>query len=166
MEMVSQINWTTVLEENNSFFTLERSQDGKNFEAIAEIEGAGTTSLRQDYAYFDRNPFQGINYYQLRQTDFDGTETTSNVIAVSFDVAGAFEVYPNPSSGEFFIKTHTADKEAFIRIYNQKGVLLKQIPNTEKENIILEVKENLNPGLYLVEFQHKTGREIKKLIIN
>ena len=156
------IQWITAIEENNSYFTLERSQDGQNFTEIARVEGAGNSLQLTDYQYLDSSPSQGINYYRLRQTDFDGTETISNVVAVSFDVAGVFEVYPNPSHGEFYIKTHTADKTALINIYNHKGVLLKQISNTTEENIVLEIKENLSPGLYLIEFQHKQVVRSKK----
>jgi hypothetical protein len=67
-----QINWSTATEINNDFFTLERSIDGNNWEILAYIDGAGNSNQLLDYEYTDEFPYQGISYYRLKQTDYDG----------------------------------------------------------------------------------------------
>ena len=47
--------------------------DGIQFEAIEEVEGAGTTYQSRSYQILDKNPYSGTSYYRLKQTDFDGT---------------------------------------------------------------------------------------------
>jgi hypothetical protein len=76
--------WATMSETNNDFFTLERSRDALNFESIGTLAGAGTTTQQNTYSFRDENPFEGLSYYRLRQTDFDGTSTTSEIQAVQF----------------------------------------------------------------------------------
>lgn len=67
------LHWTTASESNNSYFTLERTQDGDNYETVATVKGAGTTSSTTNYTAVDNNPLLGNSYYRLSQTDMDGT---------------------------------------------------------------------------------------------
>ena len=66
------LNWTTAQEQNNKYFTIERSTDGTNFNALGTINGGGTTTESKDYRFIDYAPAEGINYYRLSQTDIDG----------------------------------------------------------------------------------------------
>ena len=66
-----KLAWTTASEFNNAFFSIERSDNGVNFKSIGETKGAGTSSTPQYYAFFDKNPLPSVNYYRLKQTDFD-----------------------------------------------------------------------------------------------
>ncbi|MGB1204867.1 MAG: T9SS type A sorting domain-containing protein [Chitinophagales bacterium] len=73
LENKNALNWTTVSEHNNAFFTLERSFDGQNFKAIAQIEGQGTSNQTKNYSFDDTHIAATQYYYRLLQTDFDGT---------------------------------------------------------------------------------------------
>lgn len=72
-------------EENNDYFTVERSSDAKNFEVIQEVKGAGTTNERRAYSTVDDAPLAGTAYYRLRQTDYNGENTVSKTVAVTHD---------------------------------------------------------------------------------
>jgi hypothetical protein len=78
--------WSTALEFNNDYFTIERSEDALNFNPIGITDGAGNSNSILNYQFTDYNPFVGINYYRLRQTDFDGHSTVSEIKAVNMDV--------------------------------------------------------------------------------
>ena len=78
--------WATAIEVNNDYFTIERSQDASNFAPIGDVDGAGNSNLVLNYLFTDYNPHSGINYYRLRQTDFDGHSTLSEIKAVDMDV--------------------------------------------------------------------------------
>jgi len=95
-----RLAWSTESETNNDFFDVERSADGTSFEAIAKVDGAGTTSLRQDYELLDVEPLDGRSYYRLRQVDRDGQETYSEVVSVSRarDLQ-LLSLSPNPAQG-------------------------------------------------------------------
>ena len=92
------LRWSTASEINNDYFTIERMKPESGFEPIARVAGHGTSNHTQSYVAYDQNPREGINYYRLKQTDFDGTFTYSEVISVDVkEVGDAFNVYPNPS---------------------------------------------------------------------
>ena len=67
-----ELNWVTASELNNDFFTLERSSDLYAWEIVGHLQGAGTTSEKRHYSLNDYNPLDGVTYYRLKQTDFDG----------------------------------------------------------------------------------------------
>ena len=78
--------WVTAIEVNNDYFTIERSADAMNFSPIGDVYGAGNSNLVLNYLFTDYNPHSGINYYRLRQTDFDGHSTLSEIKAVDMEV--------------------------------------------------------------------------------
>ena len=64
--------WATATETNNDFFTLQRSQDGLTFHDIGRVKGRGFSSRIARYTFEDVAPINGISYYRLKQTDYDG----------------------------------------------------------------------------------------------
>lgn len=72
------LKWSTASEQNSSFFTLERSIDGKNWLAIGNVVAAGNSQTELDYQFIDVNFRETVNYYRLKQTDIDGTENKHN----------------------------------------------------------------------------------------
>ncbi|MNK22860.1 hypothetical protein D3C87_411420 [compost metagenome] len=67
------LNWSTASEQNNSHFDILRSSDGKTYTSIGTVTGKGNSSERSQYSLTDTRPFAGMNYYILKQVDFDGT---------------------------------------------------------------------------------------------
>ncbi len=98
------IEWATANELNNDFFTVQRTVDAKTFEDIATIDGAGNSSSTIEYSFVDRSPYPGISYYRVKQTDFDGTTSHSQLVSVELDFYGAgdseISIYPVPSTLE------------------------------------------------------------------
>ncbi|MBT8196574.1 MAG: hypothetical protein KJO64_09095, partial [Bacteroidia bacterium] len=89
---VNSIHWMTATEVNNDFFTLERSNNGTDFEIIAIMQGAGNSNSPITYSYEDRTFDAGTNYYRLTQTDFDGTSESFDVIDIDNATAQASKV--------------------------------------------------------------------------
>jgi hypothetical protein len=88
------IDWTTLSEKNNDYFTLERSSNGVDFRPITAMKGTGTSNTQRTYLYKDMNPMRGVSYYRLTRTDFDGTFKRSKVIAVRRHFSSYFQVDP------------------------------------------------------------------------
>lgn len=76
------LTWSTATEHNNDYFTIIWSKDGLEFSAIARIPGAGNSIFTKRYRYLDDYPSEGVNYYILRQTDYDGRFDDSEIISV------------------------------------------------------------------------------------
>jgi hypothetical protein len=142
-------------EINNSYFTLERSKDGALFQEIARIAGAGNSSTTHYYTYTDINPLAGINYYRLKQTDFNGQGSYSTVITVKANVnIKSLQINPNPVKlGEFLqvYPTGLADNTTYtIQLTSPDGRLVyEQTIPTATERLSINTSE-LTSGMYFL----------------
>jgi hypothetical protein len=102
------LQFATATETGNSHFNIERSADGRSFEKIGEVRGAGNSASEQQYTFTDEQPLPGLNYYRLEQVDFDGQSTYSPVRSVVFAAADAVLLYPAPVASDLHIRLHTA----------------------------------------------------------
>lgn len=168
-ESNTRINWTTASESNNDYFTLERSFDGLQFEPVTTIDGAGNYNGVKNYFYNDYN-YPNTTYYRLKQTDFDGTSTTSDVISVTCGTEQEFHFTISDFSNEGYIETtHDAvpgtpyqlqmlDAQGnivFITKYVAEGSI-------ETQNIPVS---SLAQGVYLIQIQSATNNHSRKFII-
>ncbi|MDO6392057.1 SGNH/GDSL hydrolase family protein [Pontibacter sp. BT731] len=127
-----QLDWETASELDNAFFEVQRGQSATEFDAIGRMEGAGTTSLPQSYTYQDKEAGNGVNYYRLRQVDFDGTQSYSPVVAVSLVQATTEEmrVYPTHTKSSHPVTVQMLALQPLekfsISIYTLEGKLVKE----------------------------------------
>lgn len=152
---VVNLYWTTATEVNNEYFTIEKSVDGKHFSEILKKQGAGNSTSVLNYTAQDDNPFNGINYYRLKQTDFDGTSTYSNIVAVRVK-SGLFEIIS--VSGEFDVKeinsfiSFNTDGKAMIEVVNMTGNVLmnQQVDANDGSQNIRFSALGLSRGIYIL----------------
>src|ERR1041385_9231891 len=93
-----ELVWTTASEINNDYFSVERSEDAISYQVVGTVKGAGNSTQELYYSLKDQSPVRGINYYRLKQTDFDGHFKYSEVCSVSAQPVNGIKVYPNPAS--------------------------------------------------------------------
>jgi hypothetical protein len=146
--------WSTASEQNNDFFTVERSRDGVVFDDIGEMEGAGNSQQVLGYSFLDPSPYAGLSYYRLRQTDFDGTETWSQVVAVVFDPIGSSQlaVYPDPARDQLML-AGLPDNTTRIVLFDATGRLVRTWSNTT----LLDDLGDLERGVYTVGVESEEG---------
>ena len=77
-----ELTWVTASEINNDYFLVERSIDGKAFSAVTKVKGAGNSTSTNEYHCADYYPASGITYYRLKQIDYDGNFSYSDIVAV------------------------------------------------------------------------------------
>jgi hypothetical protein len=65
-----RVNWSTASETDNDYFTVEKSKDGIEWRTVAIVDGAGNSNTQLDYETMDYDPYSGLSYYRLMQTDF------------------------------------------------------------------------------------------------
>lgn len=149
------LDWTTVAEENNAGFTIERSTQQDPWQAIGQVVGANTRG-ENDYRHLDLNaPKWQTNFYRLKQIDFDGSFAYSPIVAVNSAPVEGLTLYPNPAGQEVNIVGGNGTYEVF----DARGS--KVIPTTSGR--LLDVS-NLVPGLYFVRSE-KDGRQVTSRLI-
>lgn len=79
-----KVKWQTSQEINNDYFDVEHSLDNVNYSTVGRVEGTGISNVVQDYSFIHRNPLLGVNYYRIKQVDFDGAFDHSKVVAASW----------------------------------------------------------------------------------
>jgi hypothetical protein len=145
-----ELNWITAAEINNDYFTIERSRNGIDFEIIATVNGAGTSSRSNYYSSTDASPINGLAYYRLKQTDFNGAFEYSKTITVvsKKHLANEIRIFPNPSNGNFNILCE-GDQSAEYRIYDLQGRMVSS--STIEPGMMNTVSlPNLKAGIYQV----------------
>ena len=155
-----EIQWKTASEVNNDFFSIERSPDAETFEEIQIIKGKGTTNEENVYVIHDFNPIIGRSYYRLKQTDFNGTSTYSDLVTIEYEGPSfaTLTVYPNPSRGDRLTLQLQGVKEEIdvpVGIVNMKGELVFEgilhVDHTGKATLEMEFNQPLSSGLYIVK---------------
>jgi hypothetical protein len=86
----SELSWQTLSEQNNDYFALYHSTNGKTFDRIGKVPGSGNTSTLLDYSFEHRTPHSGINYYKLKSVDYDGTMHDKGIVAVLVEMNHVF----------------------------------------------------------------------------
>ncbi|MEM8909524.1 MAG: T9SS type A sorting domain-containing protein, partial [Bacteroidota bacterium] len=126
MEKEVALHWLTASEQNNDYFLVEHSTDGRSFEALSEIKGAGTTAEAQEYVFMHDRPNKGLNYYRLLQVDFDGTSTYSAVEVVEIETQqGSIRVFPSLASEKVQVQWAAPVVAAgTIQVFDLTGQLL------------------------------------------
>lgn len=173
---VVDLKWSTATETNNDFFTIERSVDGTSFETVAVIDGAGNSVSQLSYKTTDENPYRGISYYRLKQTDMNGDYTYSAIEAVNLTATNEvlLTVYPNPGNGKNLNIGLSApkDQDAEIIIYNALGTVCHRqtisITSTGYMSYVASLTEKLDAGAYLLTAIFNNGNSptlTKKFIV-
>ncbi|HXH18412.1 MAG TPA: T9SS type A sorting domain-containing protein [Chitinophagales bacterium] len=164
-----ELNWITATETNNDFFTLERSQDAIIFETLDVIRAAGNSSDSNHYHAVDREPFPGISYYRLKQTDYDGSFSYSHTVSVNIIPREFITVFPNPVAGrslEVYFNNELAGtdmKHISITDLNGKMIFSQSFSNTQSY-FAIELPEYPGNGLYMLSVQSGTAAFRKKVI--
>jgi hypothetical protein len=167
------LNWETATEINNQGFEVERRTETSEYRTIGFVEGYGTTTEPRSYIYTDVTAENGINYYRLKQVDFNGTYEYSDEVEVevvtgplSFDLA---QNYPNPFNPSTSIK-YSVPESGNIRlsVFNIVGeevaVLLDGFSQAGSFEVTFDAS-NLSTGVYLYKLQSANSVQTKKMML-
>ena len=156
----SIISFSTASETNNDYFTIERSGDGSDFDAIGEIDGAGNSSEERHYEFTDRIPLPGFNYYRIKQTDFDEKYSYSEIRSVRHYGAGKIVVSPRNTDGRLDIRTEMDSYE--VAIYSSAGQEVSRFSAMSGHQSV-DI-ESLQAGIYFVKVVSGATSETVKIV--
>ncbi len=154
-------SWQTQSEINNDYFTLERSVDAINFEQIFMIEGAGNSNQILNYDYIDQDPYNQVSYYRLKQTDFDGSYSYSEIREVlPMQFLDIQSVGPVPAFNQTTVTlSSSSSSKGIIKLYDNLSRMVY-----ESHFLILEGNQefilplhNLSAGHYSIVIQDDQG---------
>lgn len=158
---IVKLEWQTATEINNDYFTIARSDNGINFANLFNVDGKGNSNNLEYYTINDENPLNGISYYRLKQTDFNGNFTFSKIVPIEILYPrNSIKIYPNPSTGILFVKGANIQKIEVTTI-DGKSILLNY--NFSKNGIIHLA--NQSNGVYIVKVTTPYNTEIRKILI-
>ncbi len=168
----NEITWVTSSETNNDYFVLERSADGLNFGAIADIDGQGNSYEENTYTYFDPIESADTYYYRLKQYDYDGSYSYSDVIAIKseWDNSKFFgSIFPNPAKTAFTLITSERETASPIQlmIINAQGSVVKTeelMGHTNAANYGVDIS-NMKSGVYTIQLISGNESEVRKVVI-
>ncbi|NJN34847.1 MAG: T9SS type A sorting domain-containing protein [Saprospiraceae bacterium] len=160
--------WETASEINNNYFEIQRSRDGRDFEAIGNVKGKGTTNDRQFYQFEDTEPAQGINYYRLRQVDFDGRNELSKTVSVSFgSAAEKIKIYPTVVENSLNVTIEgQLSREILVRDITGR-ILLTQKPSKDHQmglqTLVFDLS-SFSSGTYFLSILTARGVETSRFL--
>lgn len=159
------LQWTTASEQENQYFEIQHSADGKIFTKIGEIDGAGTSTIPNYYSFVDENPNTGTNYYQLVQHDFNGKSSLSGITALNSQIEGSqLNVYAGSSKIRVFISSaNQTDGKLQIFEIGGKRLFTKNI-NLDRGYNAFDLPLSVQPGIHFVKFTSESEDLIKKFL--
>src|ERR1700739_4080373 len=160
----NNIYWTSVVENNCSYFALERSCDYVMWEEAVKLKGEGNSSQQIPYYYHDEAPYTGFTYYRIKEVSADGSFTYSPSIVVESKMQIAVDIFPNPADG--IIKVTVLGKEnetshLYIKSMMGQVVFYSDVMNNSAMEIDIE---SYPEGIYSVEVESKSGSTVQRLV--
>ena len=158
------LEWITSVEINNDRFEVERSANALDWKKLGVLSGKGNNTERAYYTYTDESPLLNTSYYRLKQIDFDGTYTYSQIKALSFEeeLSSVLTAYPNPTIGTVTITLNELIDVQKIGLYNLSGNQLSGNTQSLSPNKVSVDLSNLPTGTYLVNYGNKSVKIMKQ----
>ena len=150
------VDWSTAQEINSSHFDVEKSADGNNnWATVTSLNAAGNSSLVKKYTAFDAAPFNGTNFYRIKEVDIDGNYKYSKTVSANTNVSTTVSVIANPFHGSLVVNfSGTTSQSVSARLIDIAG---KQVASE---------KWSIAPGSSKKEFSNISGLQQGLYILN
>lgn len=166
----ASLKWQTASEANNKGFSVERSLNGQDWTSLAFVAGNNNSTSVKNYAYTDKNPANGVNYYRLVQEDNDGKKTISDVKSTNFEISTSKKLvsYPNPATDKLFVQLGIINNSsAVVSLVDLQGKIKRSVNvNQSNSNTTLTLAvQGLPEGLYFLTIKDGADLQSSKVII-
>jgi len=172
----SRLEWATSSEMNNDFFSIEKSGDGKTWDVIGTVKGAGNSSVTQNYEFVDPElptPDSQLPtlYYRLKQTDYDGKfeykQPMLSVASHCIDSKNQLIIFPNPVGDKLSFQFYSDEQnEITIEVYDVcgKSVVKKLSLVSKGKNLFTFDIQDISKGIYMLSVKTKSSATHQKFI--
>jgi len=152
-------------------FEVQRGLDNNHFNTIGFVEGNGGSTERNEYRFVD-DGFKGKVFYRLKQIDYDGTFSFSDVIEINGVTVTTIELeqnYPNPFNPSTKIKYQIANAGFVnLQVYDVLGNEVATLINKEMQAGSYELEfdaSNLPSGIYYYTLNAGEFTQTRKMIL-
>lgn len=168
-DLTTYITWETASEFNNDYFEVLRSNNGVDFFKIGRVQGSENSNQKINYQFIDLTPQMGLNYYRLKQVDFDGLYSFSRIKTVDFNanLNHNIFIYPNPviQTQNSVLKNNSELEILQIDIYNDYGALIQTQLLDDFTNQTELKTASLSAGMYTIIIRTSHTTISRKLVI-
>ncbi len=164
------LSWATASELNNDYFEIQRSVNGTDFQTIGRVDGHGTSYHTIQYSFTDTSPKDGVNYYRLKQYDFDGAFEYSQLVREFFNLKPVVDLkfFPNPASEKLNIifDQRFLNTNVQVKLYDSKGIVAveQEIIPTSLASVI-ELDRLEDPGIYMLHVSNHAFEEFNPILV-
>jgi len=162
-----EVRWATGSEDNNSHFVIERTHDGAHWEIIGDATGAGFSSIISNYKFTDENPYTDVNYYRIKQVDFDGQFDYSDVVMLHGMVQQSaidITVFPNPANNNVVVEWNHKDRKSQIQVIDVNGKVVKHMELGNQFSCSLDIT-NVDTGIYFIQYSGDNDSKTERLVV-
>lgn len=163
------LSWATASELNNDYFEIQRSTNGTDFRTIGHVAGHGTSYQATQYSFTDTSPVDGVNYYRLKQYDFDGAFEYSPLIREFFNLKPVdLKFFPNPASGRLNIvfDPRFLNTNVQVKLYDSKGIVaMEQEVTPTSLTSIIDLNGLDDPGIYMLHVSNHAFEEANPVLV-
>lgn len=157
------ISWQTSLESNSTEYEIYRSADGIDFSKIGAVPSKNNP-LGSTYAFEDKLPLPGVNFYRVNSKDHDGKTQFCTVSKLIFPaLKKKVNIYPVPASDHVYIDNNFRSTQLHIEVIDMVGrtVLQTSTPNNFPVNLPIS---NLPKGAYTLKIFDGQDVIFRKLV--
>lgn len=153
-EGIVNLFWSTGMESNTSYFTVEHSEDGINYKGIENVAAAGNSSILRTYSASDNQPYKANSYYRIKLTDLNGDISYSKIVTAMAKNTSIFSVFPNPAC-EMLNLTIDDNKNSEVSILvrdlmGREVMNMKTVPTSDHASIAVAIPSMIMPGIYVI----------------
>jgi hypothetical protein len=163
------LNWNTQMEMNFSHFTIERSADGANWEAIGTDQAKGNSAVQTDYDFTDEQPLAGTNFYRLTLVNMDDRYLYSSVVVMQSAAIAIVSFFPNPAHDYVNVSLgETTGNQVTILLTSISGRLVQEKTTATGSGVVVTFPiQNIAAGMYILTVVKADGtRESSPVLIN
>ncbi len=166
-----KLTWITNAEIKNEKFEVQRTVDGNTFFTIGEVNGNGTTNVKNHYTFVDKQPINGTVFYRLKQVDYNKKIDYSTYESVNMTLSNA-SIAASTSTLDANIINLTVNNigkgECEISIYDKSGNLQfasKQSIYQSFSELKLTGTQDLSDGIYIVTLELGLNEYHRKIVV-
>lgn len=162
------VSWTTSSETNNSYFTVERSTDLKNWDIADTIKGAGHSNRIIEYSYTENNTIIENVFFRIKQIDFDGKIKSFPILSVNcndFIQPDNILVYPNPAE-DYIVVTSLRTVTTHISLIDISGRIIYEYSSDDLSVPHTIQLTDLSSGIYFLKTTDRNKCDLFKIIKN
>ncbi len=152
------LEWETASEIENEGFEIEKSSNGSTFEKFGFLKGEGNSTVSKFYNFSDRQPANGKNYYRLKQIDYNGKYSYSNIISVKFNERSKVQVRYDFEAQNITLSSEK--KLQRVEIFDISGAKAYQNYQLNQNGEYIIDLHNLMTGIYFIRIINEQGEII------